>query len=430
MDCDRREVGTMKSLTGINLTGISLTGINGYDWSRFLPVLAVGLAAWIIWAAGGCEAAPAPVNTSRDSLGISIVESVAPLWTEADAWQIDDEPVVDLAATGSGDMHIFFQVRDFLRTPDGHLAVADYASQQIRLYDADGRFLRAFGGSGDGPGEFRSLFHLVLTPRGTILALDFRPGGSGAEFDVDSGLVGTFRIPSGAYPVRHTVPTDVVWGFDAGYTMESEGMAQGLQRTPGTIVRMSADRVSANSVASVPGMEHIIAPEGDLIPLMPRETLVVPGSDGNVVVGLADALEYQILDGQTGELRRIARILGVSLALTAEEIDRERQVRLGPDPSPFTRSLVDGLPDPTGKPAYQSMIVDAEGNVWAGEYLGLARRDEPQKWYVWDAGGVWLGTVETPARFELMRVGVGEVLGVWRDVNDVEHPWVLGVGGG
>ena len=71
------------------------------------------------------------------------------------------------------------------------------------------------------------------------------------------------------------------------------------------------------------------------------------------------------------------------------------------------------------------MTVDIEGNVWAGEFLGLARYDEAQEWYVWDSSGVWLGKVQTPARFELMRVGADEVLGVWRDVNDVEHPQVL-----
>jgi len=77
------------------------------------------------------------------------------------------------------------------------------------------------------------------------------------------------------------------------------------------------------------------------------------------------------------------------------------------------------------KPAYQSMLLDAEGNVWAGEFLGLARRYEPQDWHVWDSSGVWLGVVETPARLELMRVGAGEVFGVRRDLNDVEHPQVL-----
>ena len=42
-----------------------------------------------------------------------------------------------------------------------------------------------------------------------------------------------------------------------------------------------------------------------------------------------------------------------------------------------------------------------------------------------DSSGVWLGVVETPARFELMRVGDDEAFGVRRDADDVEHPQVL-----
>lgn len=377
------------------------------------------------WTASGCEAAPVATSTSRDSLGVTIVESVAPRWTGDTEWRIEPDPVVDLAETGSGEMHLFFGVRDVLRTRGGELVVADRGSQQIRIYDASGRYMRAFGGPGEGPGEFRSLSFVVLTHQGTLLGVDFTPGGPGAEFDIESGLISTFRPPGEANPLRHPVPSDIVWGLDAGYTMESEDLEPGLQRTTATIVRMSADRTSVQPVASVPGWEHVVVPEGDLIPLMPRMTQVVPTGHGEVAVGTADALEYSILDGGSGDVGLIARILGTSLAVTDDEVNREKQARLGPDPSPFTRGLLDRLPAPTGKPAYQSMLVDADGNVWAGEFLGLARRDESQEWYVWDASGVWLGVVETPARFELMRVGQDEVFGVRRDVNDVEHPQVL-----
>ena len=207
--------------------------------------------------------------------------------------------------------------------------------------------------------------------------------------------------------------------------MEDENLESGLQRHPATIVRLSEDRTSVHAVAQVPGSELFFFPEVEVNPLMGRMTHVVPDGRGEVVVGLADGLEYSILDGQSGGVRLIARIPGFSLAVTEEEVERERQVRLGPNPRPYIRDLVDRLPVPTEKPAYGSMLVDAEGNVWTGEYLGLARRYESQAWYVWDSSGVWLGVVETPARFELMRVGEGEVFGVRRDLNDVEHPQVL-----
>lgn len=323
-------------------------------------------------------------------------------------------------------MHNFFRVRDMLRTGE-HLVVADGISQQIRVYDSAGRFLRAFGGRGEGPGEFRTLWTVVLTGDGRLVGMDLRSGGPGAEFDIESGLVSTLRMPQGVRPLRHPVPSDVIWGWDGGYTVDDKGLRQGLQRAVASVVRLSEDRASGHPVANVPGHEHVVEPSADVIPLMGRNTQAVPVGDGTIVIGTADALEYFTTDGRTGEVRQISRILGVSLAVSKEEVDRERQTRLGPNPRPYIRDLLERLPVPEEKPAYQRMIVDVEGNVWAGEYLGLARRDEAQKWYVWDPSGVWLGLVETPARFELMRVGADEVFGVWRDENDVEHPRVLGL---
>lgn len=183
--------------------------------------------------------------------------------------------------------------------------------------------------------------------------------------------------------------------------------------------------MSSDSVTSLPGYENFIVTEGDDIPIMGRLPHAVPDGEGRIAMGTADALEYSIVDGRTGELLLIARIPGVPLTVSSAEVHREREEWLGPDPSPFIRDFMARLPEPAEKPAYQRMIVDADGNVWAGEYLGLARRDEPQKWYVLDSSGVWLGVVETPARFELMRVGADEVFGVRRDVDDVEHPQVL-----
>lgn len=382
----------------------------------------VGLA---FAGAVGCEVESAPASTARDSLGVTIVESAAPAWTVDSSWRIEDEPVVDLAESGSSEMHTFFQVRDVLRAGGDRLVVADGASQQIRVYDSAGRFERAFGGPGEGPGEFGFLWGVTLTRAGRLVGTELGMGGRGAEFDLESGLVATFRMPPGARALSHPVPSDVVWGFDDGYTMDDEDLPPGLQRSTATIVRLAEDRMSAHPVAEVPGHEHIVVPEGDAIPLMPRLTHVAPTGGGELVVGTADALEYSIIDGRTGLVRLTARILGISLAVTDDEVEHERQVRLGPDPRPFTRDLMARLPVPTEKPAYQQLVVDLEGNVWAGEFLGLARRDEPQNWQVWDSSGVWLGTVRTPARFELMRVGSDEVLGARRDDHDVEHPQVL-----
>lgn len=44
---------------------------------------------------------------------------------------------------------------------------------------------------------------------------------------------------------------------------------------------------------------------------------------------------------------------------------------------------------------------------------------------VLDPGGRWLGRVEVPEDFRVMEIGMDEVLGVWHDELDVQHPRVL-----
>ena len=367
----------------------------------------------------------APAVFVRDSLGVRIVESFSPRWSADSAWWIEEAPLVDLSESGTGEEHFFDRVRDVLRAADGRLIVGDGASNEVRMYDSSGRFVRAFGGEGDGPGEFRNVSTLTLLRNDRLVVQDYISGGRGAEFDLDSGLVSSFRRPRMIDPIRQPVPSEFLWGIDEMSALLKARNSQGLKRPQATIVRLSDDRASSHTVAVVPGHEVFTLPDADAIPLMGRNLHAVPTGDDKLAIGTADALEYSTVDATTGDLRMIARIPTVSLAVSQQELDRERLVKLGPDPRPRIREIYEVLPEPAEKPAYQRMLVDAEGNVWAGEFLGLARRHDPQKWYVWDSLGVWLGIVETPARFELMRVGADEVLGVRRDFNEVESPQVL-----
>lgn len=184
--------------------------------------------------------------------------------------------------------------------------------------------------------------------------------------------------------------------------------------------RVRADAVQQQGAVELSGDDVI-----DARPIMGKTTHLSPTPDGDLVVGTGEMLEHKRLAQGGSEVVLVARVLGVDLTASKREVASERELRLGPNPSPLVRSIVERLPNPATKPAYQRMLVDGAGNVWAGEFLGLLRRDASQKWYVWDADGVWLGIVKTPQRFELFRVGVDEALGVWRDGNDVEHPQVL-----
>ncbi len=363
---------------------------------------------------------------SRDSAGVEIVESSAPLWEEGEAWRISDAPIVDISDAGDGSPYEFHRVRDILRLANGRLVVADGGSQQLRVYDEDGSLLRSLGGPGDGPGEFRALGRLVALGDGRVAAVDFDPGARGAVFDTEAGLLETFRLPDGVFPTRHPVATGrgEIWGRAEPPVALSEWPG-GLHRPVVHLVRLSEQFARVDTILAAKGDETFVHTWADAIPLLGRRTHFVPARDDQVLVGTADDLEFARVDATTGKTVAIARILGVSLAVSAREADRELEARLGPRPSGVVKEIVGSLPVPERRPAYQSLLIDPESNVWAGEFLGLARRDARQRWYVWDANGTWLGVVETPERFEMLRVGSSEALGVRRDATDVEHPQVL-----
>ena len=47
---------------------------------------------------------------------------------------------------------------------DGRIAIVNQGSDEIRIYDANGRFVNTFGRKGGGPGEFRNVFPSIRYP--------------------------------------------------------------------------------------------------------------------------------------------------------------------------------------------------------------------------------------------------------------------------
>jgi hypothetical protein len=78
-------------------------------------------------------------------------------------------------------------------------------------------------------------------------------------------------------------------------------------------------------------------------------------------------------------------------------------------------------------PAFQTLRVDSEGNLWV-EHTRLSKypereldATEQQTWTVFDSGGVVIGDVTTPAGLAISQIGKDWILGVWKDDDGVEH---------
>lgn len=130
---------------------------------------ALALGSWLVIGAAGCESAPGGAGgwtVSLDVLpnGASRVVNTPPAGGEEPTWWIEEDLRI-----GS-----FGEVLGIAVLEDGRLALLETQSQEVRIFSPEGAHLATFGGEGEGPGELRGGFGLMLTPEGLLWVPDYR----------------------------------------------------------------------------------------------------------------------------------------------------------------------------------------------------------------------------------------------------------------
>lgn len=67
---------------------------------------------------------------------------------------------------------MFYRIGDMSFDRSDNLYVLDGGNKRVVQFDAQGRFVRAFGRDGHGPGEFTGPRHLVVSSRGEVVVDD------------------------------------------------------------------------------------------------------------------------------------------------------------------------------------------------------------------------------------------------------------------
>ena len=90
--------------------------------------------------------------------------------------------------------------------PNGDVYVADgYGSQYVLQYDENGRFIRKFGGQGDGDAQFQTAHGVALDTRGELaLICTSRAHNSFKRFSLDGQYLSTIFLP-GAFVCRAVI---------------------------------------------------------------------------------------------------------------------------------------------------------------------------------------------------------------------------------
>ena len=130
----------------------------------------------------------------------------------------------------------------------------------------------------------------------------------------------------------------------------------------------------------------------------------VLGPDGSLHLIVCKAHEQVSLPRS-----RLERFLDSVLAADVEDDNLRRQLR----------QMFADVPLPETMPAFASLTVDTDGDLWVKE--SAFPDTETNRWTVFGVDGVLLAQVDMPPRFTPHHVGTDFVLGVWTDEFEVEY---------
>ncbi|MEX2283582.1 MAG: 6-bladed beta-propeller [Gemmatimonadota bacterium] len=412
------------------------------------------IALVIVLYAAGCVAESDEVAVSsmvRDSAGVAIVSSVRPQWLGSTAaWTVQREAIVSIGGGNDNEYgHLIWQVTGAAVTANGAVLVLSGGRTAPRLYlfSRDGTLIRAIGGAGDGPGEFREPLHLQFR-RGDTIAVWERFFGRVTSFDTAGTVVGIRHIDFSEVVRAIGAPgeKDVAVPLDDGSFIARIPLDQELPAVPTrgqwlrTPVRYSIMRVdySTHSLGEFDDMMVGYAPGETARPVVPLFGVrsAIAAGDFNerlkIYVSTGDRNEVRQFDS-TGRLAAILRLESPPPSVT----DRERKLALeriglfnNMDETAIRRreQMLETFPEQSHHPPMRSLLLDRLGYLWA-----LEKNDGLWEtvWHVFDPTGAWLGRVHIPL-FRVYEIGPDYVIGSARDSLLVEsvrvHALLRGVG--
>lgn len=359
-----------------------------------------------------------------DSAGIRIATSGQPATERLPL--LAPEASLDIGLQEGDEAYQLTSVVDATVLSDGSIAVADAGASMIRVYSADGRHLRSFGGAGDGPGEFRRIENLVRFGADTIGVYDTGRRRI-SVFSPEGSLVREVQLAQRATGLR-AAPDGSFVAISGRGDLEPPARTGVIERSTVAVVRFDAHGSLADTVAMARGggMQLIeVGPGPSSLGAVPYDGLSHMRLAGDtIVLGTAERCEIRKLatDGRVLELIRWDCDLGV----TEEDASRWREYSLEmarreqPEVLPMVTLLVENTVFPETRAAYGSFLVSGDGSIWLSA-LRLLPTDVPPYWTILDAGGRLLGDLNVPDRFLPLEVGEDYVLGRWSDELDVQH---------
>jgi hypothetical protein len=353
-----------------------------------------------------------------------------------DTWMVATAPELRIGVVEGDSAYQFHSISHAARLSDGRIIVID-GGTEIRWFSPDGTHRSTLGRRGEGPGEFRSIQSVVITPDDSVIAHD-----AGSQrltwLSPDETVVRVRPLRgTGTQGVRLLAvrPHAVAILAESRPTFNFGGEEFNYSRD--TVLVTTHGPESVDTIATVAGTESATwvyyenaRPTRTMQMELPFAHLALAAATSrSVVLAATEDRQLAFLDdsGRVSALVRSASAEIVNADLRSRFVTHAEQQAIdrgAPDPQVIRKGAEDRLlllADNHRMPAFDRLLVDTEDRIWIRDYVSPWALDEPQQWTVYGADGFPLARVTTPAGTMVTSISNDYVVGVERDELDVQY---------
>jgi len=271
---------------------------------------------------------------------------------------------------------------------DGTAYVLDMKDNRVKVFDVRGKFLRAFGKKGQGPGELNQPVGLTITPENEILVEDVLNQRL-ALFTLDGKFL------------RH-ISTAKTLGL-SGIEMDGRGLIVARSMGLGDAGKMSIDVKTydkdLNPKIKLAAVEYSISLQSKINPYSAMTLLYALDSQGRLYLGSQKGYEIKVLSLEGRLLKTIGRDYD-PVAITKEDKDGMlKQLSNVPGVN-----IKDMIQFPKVFPPYGNFVLADEGRLLVRTYE-KGRAEKEYYWDVFDAEGRFVAKVPIAHEIRLWRDG-------------------------
>ncbi len=280
-----------------------------------------------------------------------------------------------------------FRPGRFAVNQNGQIYIADPSDQAIKVFDADGKYVKTIGSKGGGPGEFQGIIDLRFLPDGRFAALDFRSRRL-SIFDENGEFLTSFNGENSSFNILLTTDSSItcdvgVYGenrqlFVKSFNFSGKELLSIGEFTPVGLKILQKGKVS-----------FAIA-----VPYSPRSVFAGDQNRQWLYHCLNNKYLIEVYDRSGKLFRKIERTYE-PVPYTEEE-KSEFLADMKKNPNKVFFEMAKKLDLPKVKTVTEHMLVDDQGNLWVGTH---EEREENgtvvTAWDIFDSNGyydarVWL----------------------------------------